>query len=127
MPTGVIQNDSSEGVWFLAAGDPFLNYRVEKVSTEDHGEIVLVCGRTRISLKPTPDFSLIPLQGAAATPPATTPTPRPGMGPGGIEARDGAGARRHGTGAGWHVPRRNGTWHAARHESGRLRVGSLAG
>ncbi len=87
----VLQNEAEDGYQFVAAGDRFKNYTVESVSTEDHGQVVLVCGRTRQTLKPVEDFSLVPLQGATISnpPPTANLNPNmpmygrgPGMGPG---------------------------------------------
>ncbi len=81
VPRAVLQNEAEDSYQFVAPGDRFKNYTVESVSTKDHGEVVLVCGHTRQTLKPVEDFSLVALQGATitATPP-TVPNPNPNMG-----------------------------------------------
>jgi len=93
---GVLQNDNNQTAKELAVGESFLNYRVESVSPNDHGEMVLVCGRTRVSLKPPTDFAVVALSGATPQP-AARQGPQPGVGPGG---QPGMGPGRMGMGPG---------------------------
>ena len=86
----VFQNDAEDSYAFAAVGDKVqnTNYTVESISTQDHGEVVLVCGHTRQTLKPVQDFGMCPLQGATVTAAPTNPNPNmnrgPMMGPGGM-------------------------------------------
>ena len=80
---GILQNDETKSMKELKRGDLFEGYRVEEISRKEMG---LSFGATKVSLKPEPDYSLVPLQ--AATGGQQPGGPQPGR-PGGPRPRGG--------------------------------------